>query len=293
MRRALLACALMACGDDGAMTGPDGGGGSGDGATNGDGTSCQKPALSQTWLAPLVSDVVQQLASHARYQSADRATARTYLSGQLTQMGWTPQLHTYSTGTNLYATIPATNGATQQIVVGAHYDTVSLSPGANDNASGCAIVMAVARYLKDMPCRTSNVIVVFLDQEEEGLVGAAAFASTLSTSNVTAVHTADQIGWDMDGDHRFEIEQPTNALFTEYQNAAQVVGVPVTRTSSGGTDHEAFRSRGFAAVGISEEYVGGDTSPYRHTQNDTYDTIDQAYLQLGAQLVAQTVMNEL
>jgi Zn-dependent M28 family amino/carboxypeptidase len=288
-----LACALFACGgDDAMMAGPDGGT---DGSMQtGDGsTECTKPALDQPWLAGLVSGAVGQLAAAPRATTTQRQAARTYLQNQLTQLGWTPQLHSYNTGANVYATIPATTGETKQIVVGAHFDTVTGSPGANDNATGAAAVLALARYLEEVPCRKYAVTVVFFDEEEAGLFGSRAFANMLSPASVVAVHTVDQIGWDQDGDRRFELELPTQALEAEYRAAAATLGVPVTVTSTQGTDHQSFRERGIAAIGLTEEYVGNDTSPYRHTTQDTAATVKQSYLQLGAQLVAQVVMAEL
>jgi Zn-dependent M28 family amino/carboxypeptidase len=272
--------------------GPDGGT---DGATStGDaGAECTKPALDPPWLAGLVGGAVGQLAAAPRATPTQRQTARTYLQDQLAQIGWTPQLQGYNTGANVYAMIPATTGETRQIVVGAHFDTVPSSPGANDNATGAAAVLALARYLKDMPCRKLAVTVVFFDEEEAGLFGSRAFANMLSPASVVAVHTVDQIGWDQDGDRRFELELPTPALEAAYRAAAATLGVPVTVTSTQGTDHQSFRERGFAAIGLTEEYVGNDTSPYRHTAQDTAATVKQSYLQLGAQLVAQVVMTEL
>jgi Zn-dependent M28 family amino/carboxypeptidase len=261
-----------------------------DGAGSG---SCTLPPLAAPGLRDYVSGIVTTLAATPRSTTTQRNTARTYLQQQLTALGWTPSLASYSTGANVVATIPATGSGTQRIIVGAHFDTVSGSPGANDNATGVAATLAVARYLKDVPCRDYPVTIALFDEEEVGLVGARAMALSLSPADVRAVHTVDQIGWDMDHDHRFEIELPTATLEAEYRAAATVVGVPVTVTSSEGTDHEAFRTRGFAAVGLTEEYVGGDTSPYRHTTQDTASTVDLDYLVLGTQLVAQVIMSEL
>lgn len=288
-RVALVLAALLGCGGDDNMMGPDGGT---DGSMTGDGTGCMRPALDQPWLSGLVSGVVNQLAASPRSTLTQRQNAGAYLSTQLMQIGWTPQLHNYASGANVYATIPSTTGATKQIIVGAHYDSYPNSPGANDNATGCAAVMAVARYLKDMTCRNAVITIVFFDEEESGLFGARAFAQTLQPANVLAVHTIDQVGWDNDNDTRFEIEAPTATLETEYRAAATVVGVPVTRTSTQGTDHEAFRDLGFAAVGVTEEYVGGDTSPYRHTTSDTAGTVKFSYNELAAKLAAQVVMSE-
>jgi Iap family predicted aminopeptidase len=257
-----------------------------------DGNECALPQLAADWLHDLASGTMTQLASAPRSTTTERDTARGYLHDQLAQMGWDPQLQAYPTGTNLYVTIPSTTGSTQQIVVGAHFDTVAGSPGANDNATGVATALAVARYLRDTPCRGPQVVVAFFDQEELGLFGSRAFAAAWAGMDITAVHTIDQIGWDSDHDRRFEIESPTAALAQEYGDAAAIVGVPITVTSTQGTDHQAFREAGFPAVGLTEEYVEGDTSPYRHTPQDTPSTVDVDYLVLGAELVGQVVLTE-
>jgi Zn-dependent M28 family amino/carboxypeptidase len=294
-----LACACVvtgACGGDDAMTSEvDAGNVDGDGAivVDDSGMQCMTPALDQPWLAGLLGNAVTGLTAAPRSTTTQRQAARTFLQNQLTQIGWTPMLHSYPTGANVYATIPATNGATKQIIVGAHFDTVASSPGANDNATGTAAVLAVARYLKDMNCRKYAVTIVLFDEEEVGLFGSRAFANTLQVTNVHAVHTVDQIGWDNDNDQRFELELPTPALEAEYRAAAATVGVPVAVTSTQGTDHQPFREKGFAAIGLTEEYVANDTSPYRHTTQDTAATVKQSYLQLGTKLVARVVMSEL
>lgn len=296
MKHALLACALVACAaDDSAMTTPDAGGdGSGSAIVDAPpGTTCTPPALDQPWLASQLSTVTMDLAAAARATSTQRTSARNKLQTQLTALGLMPALQSYTTGANVTARIAATTATNKRIILGAHFDTVSNSPGANDNASGSAVVLAVARYLEDMPCRQYNVDIVLFDEEEVGLVGARAYAQTLNVSDVIAVHTVDQVGWDNDNDHRFELEMPTALLETQYKAAAQAVGVPTTTTTTEGTDHEAFRDRGLPAIGLTEEYVGGDTSPYRHLTTDTYSTVNATYQALAAKLVASVLMTEL
>ena len=60
------------------------------------------------------------------------------------------------------------------------------------------------------------------------------------------------------------------------------------------SDHEAFRDRGFAAVGLTEEFVGGDSSPLRHTAGDTAMSVApfNGYLVSAAKLTAQVVLEE-
>ncbi len=116
---------------------------------------------------------------------------------------------------------------------------------------------------------------------------------SLDANSIRAVHTIDQVAWDDDGDHRFELEAGTTALNAEWTAAAAVVGVPVSKVSTQGTDHEAFRDLGFAAIGLTEEFVGNDTSPFRHTSGDTTDTVDLTYLALATKLAAQVVIEEI
>lgn len=291
MKRVLALCALAACGEPGDGNEVDGGlvDGTGPDAPPG----CTRPSLDAPWLRGLLTGDLAQLAASPRATVTQRATARTYLSAQLTSFGWTAMQQDYPGGQNIYATIPATMGGTgKEIIVGAHFDTVTGSPGANDNASGSVVVLAIARFLVDVPCRTAPVTVVLFDQEETGLFGSRAFAMQRTPANVRAVHTIDQVAWDSDGDRRFELESPTAALEAEWRAAAQIVGVPVTKTTTQGTDHESFRNRGFGAIGLTEEYVGGDTTPFRHQAGDTPSTVNADYLVLAAKLSAQVVIQE-
>jgi hypothetical protein len=251
--------------------------------------ACSSPAGTPPWLRGLVTDAVAQLAQSPRYLDTERAAARAYLEGQLAQQGWQAMEQAYPTGANVYAVLPGAHA--QQIVIGAHFDTVSGSPGADDNASGCAVVLAAARYLAGVK-RGPTFVIAFFDQEEEGLFGSRAFAQMLAGTDVVAVHTIDQAGWDADGDRRFELELPTPGLEQAYRSAGAALGAPLTTTTTAGTDHQAFREAGFAAVGLTEGYVESDTTPYRHTAQDTADTVDDDYLVLAGELVGRVVTAE-
>lgn len=259
-----------------------------------DAAECARPALDPPWLQPYVTEVVTQLAARPRSTVPERDAARAYLMSKLSELGWTPELHTYATGANVLATIPATTGDAAGVIVGAHFDSVAGGPGANDNASGVAVVLSVARTLADTPCRAAPVTVVLFDQEESNLLGSRAFARTLVTADVRAVHTIDQVAWDADNDRRFELEIPTPTLEAEWRAAATIVGASLMVTSTSGTDHQSFREVGLPAVGLTEEYVGGDTTPHFHRATDTPASIvpHVAYLVLAAQLTTQVVLEE-
>lgn len=288
-RAVALLLALAACTDE---NGVDPDGGTSDADPSIDASPCTLPSLDAPWLGGFLTDTMTQFGSGPRFTTTQRAAARTYLKQALGAMGWSATDSPFSGGANVITTIPATMGDRDEIIVGAHFDTVMGSPGANDNASGTAVVLAVARYLKDMPCRTAPVTIVLFDLEETGLFGSRAFAMLRQPANVRAVHTIDQVAWDNDNDRRFELEVPTSELDLEWRTAATRVGVNVVTTNTQGTDHQAFRERGFAAIGLTEEYVGGDTSPHRHQPTDTVATVNMPYLTLAAKLTAQVILTE-
>lgn len=296
-RRARIAGAVVAlagCAADGDDTV---GGDATDAATDGDdgGGRCLAPVAEPPWLAATLAGHVQQLAAAPRATVAQRTTARGYLMTQLTDLGLAPRLDAYDAGANVVGTLPATPPSATWLVLGAHFDTVTGSPGANDNATGVAVVLATARALAALPCRRANVAVVLFDQEEVGLIGSGVYAGALAAAgtDVVAVHTVDQAGWDADDDLRFEIEQPSAGLFAEYQDAALAVGAQVVETDVTSTDHQSFRSRGFAAVGVTEEYVSGDTTPCYHQPGDTIATVDAVYHRTAARLVTYVLAREL
>ncbi len=290
----LLVALLGACGDDGASLGPDAPGGL-DAAAVVDGASgCAVPQVAG--LDGYLAGAVGHLAAAPRASAAARTATRGYLMTELAGLGLDVSVDSYGQGANVVGRLAATApGASTWILIGAHFDTVAVSPGANDDATGVAAVLGVARNLAAQPCRRHGLMVVGFDQEEIGLIGSTALAGRLFAAGtaLVAVHTVDQVGWDRDGDHRFEIELPTAGLWAEYQAAAAATGSPVGRTTSAGTDHASFRERGYAAAGVTEEFVGGDTTPHYHTAGDTLATVDLAYTARAVRLVSYVVGREL
>ncbi len=266
------------------------------------GTCGALPSYHPTWLRPAQEDMVARLTGELaispglllsdRASIAARDATRIYLADYFSSLGLTPKLDDYGTGANVYAELGATTGAGAYVVIGAHFDSVAGSRGANDNATGVAAVLAVARYLSAVDCRGLNVMFVLFDEEEEGLVGSRNFAALLATGGaaVHSVHTIDQMGWDGDGDGAIELERPDVGLFARYSAARASGGFvqALRETSTGSTDHVSFRSRGFAAVGLTEEFVNGDTTPHYHQPGDTYSTVNFAYLQSTTELLLYT-----
>jgi hypothetical protein len=247
------------------------------------------------WLADYQHRIVSQLGGATeispgvtltnRASVAARDAARAYLLAELAALGVSAQRVDYTraqyTGANVIAMLPATAGTdTVPILVGAHFDGVAAGPGAADNATGVAIVLAAARYLKDVPSRRRPVIFALFDQEELGLIGSRAYVAQLVAAGTAlrGAHVFDMLSWDGDGDHTVELWSPSPALETLYRAHGPAAGTPITKVAFASSDHQAFLDRGFPAAGVGEEFVGGDHTPNYHQATDTVANVSFAHL---------------
>lgn len=226
-----------------------------------------------------------------------RGMAREHLAAQLAGYGYQVTRHGYrQNGENLVAILPASVKNAPVVVIGAHMDSVR-NAGADDNGSGSTAVLEAARVLAQLTERKAELRVCFFDEEELGLVGSYALAKAWKQQGlkVAAVHTVDMIGYDADGDRAIEVEQPDGELWARYNeaNRRHNLGFKLVRTSSGDTDHVAFRQSGFASVGLCEEWVSGDTTPHYHRKTDKMDTISFPFVAAGAKLLIAAVGDQL
>jgi Zn-dependent M28 family amino/carboxypeptidase len=126
-----------------------------------------------------------------RHAVAGMTTAQAYVAGELESAGWRVRRDPFTvpgtavTGINLLAD-RGTGGATAPLLVGAHLDTVPGSPGADDNASGVAGLLELARILPSLGCADRVRLVVF-DEEETGLHGSRALAQERATRPASVI----------------------------------------------------------------------------------------------------------
>lgn len=144
--------------------------------------------------ARLVEDV--RALARERYRDDDLAEVRAYLNRQLAGVGYAVEAQTFEfqgvSGVNLVAIRPGLDTAAGTVLVGAHYDSVQGSPGADDNASAVAAALEIARLFADYPT-AATLKVVFFDQEElqpmgEGILGSSAFV--LEAANLDGLRGA-------------------------------------------------------------------------------------------------------
>ena len=253
-------------------------------------------AYQRALLSPLTgeSEIRPGVKITNRFTPDNKKEARAFISAELAKLGLTPQKQTYGTDTeNVYAILSNGKPGADTVVLGAHLDTVAVAPGASDDGTGVATVLATAREIVKVKDRAHDVIFAFFDQEERGLVGSRNFAQMLKDKGtvVHSVHTVDQVGWDDNHNGAIELELPYEGAVALYKQAAAdlKMTMPIWETTEPGSDHTSFRRLGFKAIGITEEYRHKDTSPFIHKAGDTFATVNFPYLASTTRLMIRVM----
>ena len=160
-------------------------------------------------------------------------------------------------GRNIIAHLP---GVTQpSVLVGGHYDSVPGSPGANDNASGTAVVLEMARRSAETAIARQVWFVAF-DGEEDGLHGSRAFVQTADKQLISGLKA--MLNFDMVGvNDRLGVggTPELTALAKDADTTISNLG-----SSSSGSDHASF-----AAADVPVLFFYRGQEPNYHTPNDT------------------------
>lgn len=189
------------------------------------------------------------------------------------------------TSQNVVGTLPAKEqkNNTPTIVIGAHYDCVD-TPGANDNASGTATMLEVARVLTKNKY-DANIKFIAFGAEEVGLVGAYDFVENLDKNerkkiaamiNMDMVGVGDTVGIWTIGDKASEIIADLAELYVQQSNLEYEKGVEDR------SDHAAFAENEIPSV-----YFSYETDPYYHTDEDTIDKIDEDNVENVCRIVTE------
>jgi len=254
-----------------------------------------------------------------------RSFTRDYISQQLKSFGFSPELQEFDRGINVFAQRKGTDSKAGAILVAAHYDTVPKSPGADDNATGVAAVLEVARLLGDR-ATARTLQVAFFDREEIGLLGSLAFAGSaarlknlqgaivldmigyacrtpgcqqypegltaqpfLEASGVTSPDKGEFIAVVGDAEHPLLLK-----TFAESGNAdlPAVVALPVPlkgllTPDVLRSDHAPFWYKGIGAVLVTD--TANLRSPHYHQSTDTLANIDRPFFAGSTQIVVNAV----
>ena len=219
---------------------------------------------------------------------------RNWIQEKLEAAGWTVNVHsTERLGHPIYNLIAQRNELPPKIILGAHYDTRQFAdrdrdplknsepvPGANDGASGVAVLLELARVL---PIETTPTWFVFFDAEDNGripgwdwILGSQAFVEEIPI-NPQVVVIVDMVG-DADLDIYFEGNSDAR-IRSEIWNTAEELGYAefFIREERHNIldDHLPFIQAGIPAVDIIDfEYE------YWHTTEDTADKVSPESLQI-------------
>ena len=201
-------------------------------------------------------------------------------------------------GRNIIATqIGKTNPDTIYLVC-AHYDSVA-DFCADDNASGTAAVLEIARILSTQ-CLDNTIVYALWDEEEKGLLGSQFYANQAAANgdSILGVLNMDMIGYDGDaagqtGDNEFDIDYRNIAgsvamkddilgVLNAYSFNLNVIEVNPGTTAS---DHASFWDQGYSAVLVGESWATNDQTPFYHSSQDRFATLDLPYLHEMVKLV--------
>jgi Zn-dependent M28 family amino/carboxypeptidase len=203
-------------------------------------------------------------------------------------------------------------------VIGAHYDTVSSTPGANDNASGVAVMLELARMLAATNDAITIRFVAFVNEEppwfQTELMGSLVYAvrAKSRSDDVTGMLALETMGYYSDAEGSQQYPSPFHLLFPSTGHFLAIVsnigsvglmrsftrhfksGSPLPVIASpapesipgvGWSDHWSFWRQGYKALLLT------DTAPYRyphyHAPSDTPDKLDYIRLAWAAQGIAK------
>ncbi len=259
-----------------------------------------------------------------RHHEMPESLARTvaYITQELKDAGLDPEIQSFGDRPyyNVIAEIAGGDKKSEIIILGAHYDTVWLSPGADDNASGVAALLEIARNFSDShPARTIR-FVAFANEEypfsESDSMGSRVYVRSVSdkNENIIGMFSLEMLGYysNQSGSQKYPLPlkwfYPDTASFIAFvanissrpllvrairhfrRNsdfpteglAAPELFIPDIRRS----DHASFWDMGYSAVMIT------DTASFRnmnyHTVGDVARTLD--YERMAAVVNGLTLM---
>lgn len=159
--------------------------------------------------------------------------------------------------TNIVGTMPGSLFPDQEYIVGAHYDSVD-NPGADDNASGVALVLEAARVLTAYESDLTIRFIAF-DREEQGMWGSYAYVDAHGTDGILGMISADMVAWNKDDGDTVEIHASPifGAFQTDVAQAVNTYGDGLSyelHPQSNASDHAPFQQRGVPSCLLIEDW---------------------------------------
>jgi peptidase M28-like protein len=224
--------------------------------------------------------------------SAEHAKVRGYILKELATMGITPEVQkTTAVSSRRGVTVPA--GTVENIIaklegaeegeallLAGHYDSVPTGPGASDDGSAVATLLETLRALKAGQPLKNDVIFLFTDGEEVGLLGAKAFVDEHPAAGRIALALNFEARGNGGPSIMFETSDRNGWLIREFAEAAphplaNSLSYEIYKRLPNDTDFTVFKEAGLA--GLNFAFIKG-VSHY-HSQLDSVEQIDERSLQ--------------
>jgi Zn-dependent M28 family amino/carboxypeptidase len=207
---------------------------------------------------------------------------------------------------NLILHLPGRQPELAPIVIGAHYDGVPGSPGADDNASGVAVLLELARFFHNNPPRRSLQLIAF-DLEEYGMVGSEVYAKQLAAQQqkIHLMLSLEMLGYCQQEPNTQSYPQPLEKFYPDRGNFIGLIGniptipfmlrlryhmqkaqVPCQWLPAGWqgkflresrlSDHAPFWDAGYRAIMVTD--TAFMRNPNYHQASDTLETLDLDFM---------------
>jgi len=262
-------------------------------------------AIANRITAAQLNASVVQLASYPTRQSQSSSAAQAVdeISRNFTAAGATVTQQAFRAGycNNVFGEIRGTTNPNAIVMLGAHLDsrstnvssTTQIAPGADDNASGVSIVLAIANAIRAQGATFQKTIrFATWCGEEQGLYGSA-FAANNSRSrneNIDAYLNVDMLGYQPGAQPVLGIvDRSVSATFTkEIRDVVAEYYPSITQASTTVccSDQQSYNSNGYHAGGIFEQGGTAVSYPQYHTSNDTPNRLSYTQLEAFARAAA-------
>lgn len=208
------------------------------------------------------------------------------------------------------ATIPGAVDPSKIVVVGAHFDSrgtqssspTQRAPGADDNGSGSASVLELARVVRETGTQFKYTLMLCLfTGEEQGLIGSRALARKMRDDgeDVLAMFNADMIGYGPEGADVVlaYMNRYADPDLTELSREITELYVPEVQTSLTNvccSDQQSFYENGYSSVGFFETPQSSVVYPQYHRSDDLLENLEsrKIYLMTKATLASAIVFAE-
>ncbi len=201
--------------------------------------------------------------------------AEEYIARQLEKCGYAPKLDAFEAANRTFNNVLSAGSDKERpiILLTAHFDSTD-GPGADDNASGVAALLELARIVKERPVQT-NVEFVFFNCEERGTVGSRHLSNEYKDRHwpIDCVINVDTIGtWNGPLSDACPVNYVTDANSEPVvKQLAERFPYPLRKAKTmWRDDHARFWDNGFKAIEITED----GCTEHMHKPTDTPEKLD-------------------